>query len=299
MNFQKMFLDALHSDAILLKSISVKDYLPTSFDMPERFRDNLPYIQAYSSIQASYPYHYELSNLASFCIIYTEEGEGRLLLKDSSYDLLPGTIAFINCRVSHRIEIKRSSWHYKALFFDGATVSFYYQTYMEMYHPVHTLASPSNLPNLVLKLFVELRHEHAYYFLYTKLLMDILSELEIEKEQTLSPAPYVPPYLISIKNLFDQDYNRDISLTYLESVYHVSKYRLCREFTKYYGISPIQYLLRTRITAAQDMLRHSSQTITEIGHLIGFENTNQFIRIFKQQTGVTPLVFRKHAPVTL
>ena len=103
-------------------------------------------------------------------------------------------------------------------------------------------------------------------------------------------------YLIEIKNDFDSNYQNHFSLDALEQKFHVSKYRICREFTIYYDLSPIQYLNRVRIKVAKEALIYTDKRINEVGSMIGFDNTNHFIRLFKQQTGVTPLIFRKQPP---
>jgi AraC-like DNA-binding protein len=74
----------------------------------------------------------------------------------------------------------------------------------------------------------------------------------------------------------------------------ISKYHICREFTKHFHISPIRYLNLKKITAAKELLVHTDKKINEIGRITGFENPNNFIRHFKKQIGVTPLEYRKH-----
>ncbi len=77
----------------------------------------------------------------------------------------------------------------------------------------------------------------------------------------------------------------------------MSRYRLCREFVKYFNESPIQYLNQKRIVMAKELLTQTDKRVNEVGQIIGFENTNHFIRLFKQKTGVTPLEFRRSSPV--
>lgn len=61
--------------------------------------------------------------------------------------------------------------------------------------------------------------------------------------------------------------------------------------------SPLQYLNSVRIEKAKDLLLHSDEKIGVIGQIVGIENTNHFIRIFKEKTGVTPLTYRRETPV--
>lgn len=75
--------------------------------------------------------------------------------------------------------------------------------------------------------------------------------------------------------------------------------RICREFSKYYGVSPIQYLNHRRMEAAKKLLLTTDETIHEIGSMVGIHNTNHFINLFKRETGATPLVFKQDAPVSI
>jgi AraC-like DNA-binding protein len=61
-----------------------------------------------------------------------------------------------------------------------------------------------------------------------------------------------------------------------------------KKFTEYTGIPPKQYLLKLRLSKAEDLLRFSTLSIKEISELLGFENQNYFSKFIKQKTGETP-----------
>ncbi len=296
MNFEYSFLNALQSDINLTKSIQIQDYLPAAHKVPDDIADNLPYVQAYSNITAAYPYYYELSHFDSFCLIYTQIGAGTLIYDSRSYTLLPRTLSFIDCRENHRIEIKQSPWNYKVFYIKGKILPFLYRTFIAHYENMHILAPASNLENMIQHLYTQLRKNETKHFLHAKIIMDILLELILEKNQLQEADANLPEYLSDMKREFDTNYRNSFSLDELEQRYHISKYRLCREFTAQFDISPIQYLNRKRIDTAKEALIYTDKRINEISCMVGFENTNHFIRLFKQQTGVTPLAYRKRPP---
>lgn len=100
-----------------------------------------------------------------------------------------------------------------------------------------------------------------------------------------------------MRQRFDQAYDRPYSLDELALEYGINKFRLCREFAKYYEYTPIQYLNKVRIDHAKNLLLETDEKIVEISQMVGIENTNHFIRLFKEKTGVTPLTYRKETPV--
>lgn len=79
----------------------------------------------------------------------------------------------------------------------------------------------------------------------------------------------------------------------LENSYHISKYRICREFAAAFGKPPLRYLNDVRIEAAKNLLLSGDKRIHEIAAEVGIENTTHFINLFKQRTGVTPLAYRE------
>lgn len=294
MDFHKEFLDALQTNVALTKNIFIYDYLPTSLSVPNSVTDNLPFIKAYGRIHATFPYYYEISGLDSYCLIYTESGSGTLILDNCNNILLPNRIALIDCQKAHRIEIKQSPWDYIVFFIKGSFLSFLYNTIIECTGNMHTLSLVSEIPNLIQKLYTQLDKKPNNFFLHAKMISDILYELVLENNKV--EYDNIPHYLIEIRHSFDENYNDNFSLDVLEKKYHISKYRLCREFSNTFDFSPIQYLNRRRIEAAKEALCLTDRRINEIGRMVGFDNTNHFIRLFKQQTGVTPLIYRKQPP---
>lgn len=128
---------------------------------------------------------------------------------------------------------------------------------------------------------------------------NILTEMAVYSGHPATRRDTIPDYLWEIHHLFDTQYGENYSLDELENTYSVSKYRICREFSKYYGASPVQYLNHKRIEEAKKLLLTTNDTIHEIGSKVGIHNTNHFINLFKRETGATPLAFKQDAPVSI
>lgn len=111
---------------------------------------------------------------------------------------------------------------------------------------------------------------------------------------SLELPPATPTYLLAVKDEFDQNYGADFSLDELAARHKVNKYRLCREFSKYFELSPIKYLNRVRIQNACLLLISTDMHVGEIAATVGIENVNHFIRLFKAQMETTPLEYRQN-----
>jgi AraC-like DNA-binding protein len=272
------------------------EYLPNSVEVPLDIEKNLPYIQAYKDISCLYPYYYASSELNSYCIILTENGAGTLTINNDTITLTTDRLALIDCSQFHRIEIKQSTWNYKVLFFNGNPIPFLMKSIIENENTI-LLPNHSPVPGMIHKLFNHLDKNMENSMQLSKLVMDIIFEIILENNKPTDLQKSIPPYILEIKNDFNVNYNKSFSLDSLEQEYHMSRFRICREFTKYFNESPIQYLNHIRISIAKEILVQTDKRINEVGQIIGFENTNHFIRLFKQKTGVTPLEYRRKSPV--
>lgn len=104
----------------------------------------------------------------------------------------------------------------------------------------------------------------------------------------------LPKHVLRMKEIYDTDFKHPHSLDELEETIGINKYRLCRDFSKHIGISPVSYLTQVRLTEAKNLLRFSNMMVHEVGSAVGIENTTHFINLFKKNTGITPLQFRQN-----
>ena len=66
-----------------------------------------------------------------------------------------------------------------------------------------------------------------------------------------------------------------------------------RKFHKAYQVSPRGYLVRMRVAAASDLLRHSTLRPSEIAYETGFYDASDFSRQFRRAMKVSPTEFRR------
>ena len=126
------------------------------------------------------------------------------------------------------------------------------------------------------------------------LLDEFFTKLTAET-QPLPPNGTQPPDSICLlKKIFDTRYAEKLTLNLLAGELHWNKYKLEKDFKKYFGCSPFEYLLKVRIKAACHLLRETSCSILNIGFAVEIENASYFTRIFKRLTGMSPLDYRKH-----
>ncbi|HEY9046790.1 MAG TPA: AraC family transcriptional regulator [Ohtaekwangia sp.] len=70
-----------------------------------------------------------------------------------------------------------------------------------------------------------------------------------------------------------------------------------RDFQNLYGISPKKWINTQRLAHAQMLLRNTNQSVSEIAAVCGFDNIPYFIRVFKNEFGITPSVVRAKSAI--
>lgn len=87
--------------------------------------------------------------------------------------------------------------------------------------------------------------------------------------------------------------NKPFRLEEISEKLYLSKSELVRQFKKYYGVPPYQYLINLRITHAKNMLVFGDWSITKISDLLCFADPYYFSNVFKKHVGLSPLQYRK------
>lgn len=119
----------------------------------------------------------------------------------------------------------------------------------------------------------------------------------LAKYDLLLPNPHEPnehiELLKSVLTFMKEHYARKISIHDLAQVAAMSDQYFCRFFKKMIGKPPMKYLNELRIRQATYLLKESSLSVMDICLECGFHNLGNFMREFRNQTGTTPLQYRK------
>ncbi len=89
------------------------------------------------------------------------------------------------------------------------------------------------------------------------------------------------------------NYRNKITLEELAKKYFISQYYLSRVFKELTGYGFKEYLTLYRINEARKLLSYTDLPITEVCFSSGYQNTDHFIRTFRENQGCSPLQYRK------
>ena len=76
---------------------------------------------------------------------------------------------------------------------------------------------------------------------------------------------------------------------------NVNEDHLTHSFQQELGLSPVAYITRYRIQQAKQLLTRGNLNITAVAQAVGIFDSDYFSRVFRQETGVSPREYRRHA----
>lgn len=248
----------------------------------------------FDGIQQKFPNHFH----DYYVIGYIEKGSRKLSCKNKEYILKEGDFIFFNPYDNHECEsIDGKPLIYRNLHIRPEIMEKHVHARLSLTkNPIFTVTVPETTQEnqLFLQLHERLMNERAndafeIEELFTLLLNDLLSTYSCLEE---SKHPTIPHKINETKEFIEENYAQKLSLAELSVFAETNQYTFIRLFTKYFGLTPFQYLITTRINQAKRLLK-SDISITEIAMETGFSDQSHFTRVFKAQIGVTPKMYQK------
>ena len=120
----------------------------------------------------------------------------------------------------------------------------------------------------------------------------IIFHRELTREHVLKNE-YLDSEMDIAASYFNENYNRDINIEEYAVSRGMSVSWFIRNFKKYTGTTPMQFITSIRITNAQMLLETTNYAINEIARIVGYDNPLYFSRLFRKQKGCPPSHYRK------
>ena len=99
--------------------------------------------------------------------------------------------------------------------------------------------------------------------------------------------------VMKIIKYINENFAQNITLEILSKMHYTSKPKLIKDFKKITNASPIDYLLKVRLTHAKGLLSSTKKPISAISDECGFSSPNYFCYIFKKKLRMSPTDFRQ------
>jgi len=116
--------------------------------------------------------------------------------------------------------------------------------------------------------------------------------------QAMAATVTSPPparHLLRARDLADARYgDPSLDVPALARRAHVSTAHFSRCFKETFGETPHQYLQTRRLERAQELLRLTELTVSEVCLAVGYTSLGSFSATFKRTIGMTPSAWREH-----
>lgn len=228
-----------------------------------------------------------------FLPAYTFEGQGELEYEDRRYILKADDGFIIDCRKAHYYRAaSRKGWGYHIVHFDGFAMRDYFSQIRRGGGFVFSFSSENPFQGSLEQLYrVNAEISKHSELQSNRLLTDMITEIMLNMSGF--DAGEEPDWIKDIRDYLEEHFAEDLRLDSLSSKFAVSKYHLCREFKKYIGKSPKEYLITVRINNAKALLHGTDMRVADIARNVGFSDYSNFFGIFRKYERLSPAEYRR------
>lgn len=99
--------------------------------------------------------------------------------------------------------------------------------------------------------------------------------------------------LKEVIEFINHNFTENITLDSLEKNFFISKYHLCRIFSRATGLTVHQYIIKKRLACANELIKQG-QNLGMAAENSGFNNYSSFYRAYLSEFGVKPQEEKKH-----
>ena len=306
MNFKDTFSTSVKSKMMANTECNPNLLIPNFYDFKPRSQSdsdsmalsNYMHILAGGRINSNQLFSFHFKPMDVSMLLFTAEGGGRISIAGESHTISDRQLIIVDCRYEFSLDSLILPWNFKLFFFTGGNTGIFKKALMPTsLWPVYTVEEFSPAIRAIDQL-MRIPSEYTEKGLFTmhQAFTTLLTSAAIANVNApAAVSTNIPSYLVELKDIFDNHYEEPFSLNTYEDTFGISKYRICKEFSAAYSISPLNYLNGRRMEIAKEMLLNTDYNIYEVSSKIGIENVNHFINLFKRSTGVTPNVFRQRA----
>lgn len=227
-------------------------------------------------------------------LLLVVDGRGAFFFGSEAHPIKPGDLIIIPPYTEHTEQSSKDApLEYYVLGIDGIS-------FMDSADPTGQILCNFKNDPTILELFRQMLSEIRISQYGSEAICQHLLEiliLKIIRTWKLIPVPInsvkMTKECMQIKEYLDANYAEHITLDTLTALTHMNKYYMVHSFTKYTGLSPIQYLNQQRLKTACRLLESYNYSIAQISSQTGFSSQSYFTQTFRKAYGMTPVKYRQ------
>lgn len=95
------------------------------------------------------------------------------------------------------------------------------------------------------------------------------------------------------EEIISKNIGKQLSVNKIANVLNISSYKLQEAFKNITGNTVYEYIKKSKLQRAKDLLKTTDMSVLEIANEIGYENPSKFSSQFKKYNNICPLKYRK------
>ena len=207
-------------------------------------------------------------------VLYTQ-GHGFVEIGQERYEYQAGSVVFIYPNTLHS-EINSEPSH-------NIFIGFYSDQDIMLQQGIYK--SSPQVVSIFHSLLQEITEKKKDYDTMVSLL---LQQILISLRRTSDKHNEQDNFLYII-NYINENYSLPIKVEELAEISNYSYSRFRHIFKEIYGLSPKEYIMKTRLEKANQLLSIGKKNVTEIAYTCGFYDTSSFCKLYRKHFGRSPL----------
>ncbi len=258
------------------------------FHTPSQFaKDLLFYPLSVGEFFCNSEYCVDRKNNNSILALYVEEGSIDFTAHNVSLSADKGKLLFVDCYKPHKYYCKDNA-HIFWVHFDGSNTRQWFEQITTQSGCV--LSCNSKAQDSIKDILYAVEKGKPEAEISKKIYSLLCNSLKSEIAYTNSKEDIVELAKKYIKDNFE----RDLNVNEIAKFVHLSPSYFSQIFKTTTGITPYAFLLDVRLQQSKLLLLQTELSVSEIASLTGFNSDANFIYFFKNETGITPLKYRKN-----
>lgn len=271
---------------------TIQKYSGIYFNTPSNWaKKNLYYLETYGHFVCDDKYSVSRAPFNSFLLMLTLKGSGTIITDTVQGECKKDDIVLLDCNLPHSY-FANGEWEFLWFHFNGNNSKDMVKYITDQCSIiVHT--DETSLSNYHFKLLAHNPFEKSISneIIISSYISEILAQIvsvACTKKQDMQNVRLVNRAI----DYIEIHYKDALTNAEIAKQLGVSSSAFCHIFKEETGFSPYDFILTKRINQAQQLLKTTDKSVSEIGYMVGFQSESNFIKVFRLKTNMTPGVFR-------
>ncbi|MBQ3110866.1 MAG: AraC family transcriptional regulator [Clostridia bacterium] len=233
--------------------------------------------------------------LGQYQLCICTKGSGVFNAKGISYEINRGHVFFVSPETEHEYYPTTNDWTVIWVVFNGTDVEGFL-SYFGFEGAFVRRAGDAVLKEMIKlceNMYLTYNKNNCYSFSLTTNMLTLLEYVDKCEKVKVNDGGNAKGLFAPVIDYINKNYMDFITLDDIASVSNLSKSHFCRQFKTEYGVTPVVYLNRYRVSVAKFLLSTTLESIDVIAGKTGFGDTSYFCAVFKKIEGVTPGQYRQ------